>query len=284
MDEAALHHIAAQRAWSIEVDRLIAETATSWVYRVHKDDGFAVLKILKPYGADEIGGANLMQWCGGDGMAIIHDIKDHMILMEWLGGASLGDMSRSGQDDQATTILCDVAAAMHRPRSAPPPKLTLLAQQCEPLTGNAPDCWPSAQLDVFKYVSRLAKALLANSPPPQPLHGDLHHDNIMHSPRGWLAIDPKGLWGDPAYEFSNVFRNPVGAKALATDPVRLVRVAEIIASRTALPKNRILGWAAVHSTLSVTWNASANRPVDDDFVMLPLLLNAYESDTITTKP
>jgi streptomycin 6-kinase len=32
------------------------------------------------------------------------------------------------------------------------------------------------------------------------LHGDLHHDNILLSKRGWLAIDPKGIIGDPAFE------------------------------------------------------------------------------------
>ena len=41
------------------------------------------------------------------------------------------------------------------------------------------------------------------------LHGDLHHENIMHGPRGWLAIDPKGVLGDPGFDAANMFYNPL---------------------------------------------------------------------------
>lgn len=32
------------------------------------------------------------------------------------------------------------------------------------------------------------------------LHGDLHAGNILHSDRGWVAIDPKGVSGTAAYD------------------------------------------------------------------------------------
>lgn len=32
------------------------------------------------------------------------------------------------------------------------------------------------------------------------LHGDLHGGNILHSDRGWVAIDPKGMAGTRAYD------------------------------------------------------------------------------------
>src|SRR6266567_6137524 len=43
----------------------------------------------------------------------------------------------------------------------------------------------------------------ASSAEPVLVHGDLHHDNVLSSARaGWLAIDPKGVAAEPAYETS----------------------------------------------------------------------------------
>jgi streptomycin 6-kinase len=43
---------------------------------------------------------------------------------------------------------------------------------------------------------------------PVLLHGDLHHDNILTATRqSWLAIDPKGIVGEPAYETAPLLLN-----------------------------------------------------------------------------
>lgn len=55
----------------------------------------------------------------------------------------------------------------------------------------------------------ILEKLLATSPPPVFLHGDLHHENILLDAAGtcWV-IDPKGLAGDPAFEAAAWLRNP----------------------------------------------------------------------------
>ncbi len=40
------------------------------------------------------------------------------------------------------------------------------------------------------------------------LHGDLHHENIMFSSRGWLVIDPVGLVGEVGFGAANMFYDP----------------------------------------------------------------------------
>jgi streptomycin 6-kinase len=36
------------------------------------------------------------------------------------------------------------------------------------------------------------------------LHGDLHHDNVLDfGRRGWLAIDPHGLFGERGFDYAN---------------------------------------------------------------------------------
>ncbi|MGH0293941.1 aminoglycoside phosphotransferase family protein [Escherichia coli] len=34
--------------------------------------------------------------------------------------------------------------------------------------------------------------MMSNASELRGLHGDLHHENIMFSSRGWLVIDPVG--------------------------------------------------------------------------------------------
>lgn len=68
----------------------------------------------------------------------------------------------------------------------------------------------------------------AGNPASSPLttHGDLHHDNIMHGSRGSLAIDPKGVYGDPAFDAANVFYNPLDRDDLCLDAARIAAIAE----------------------------------------------------------
>ena len=44
--------------------------------------GDHALKLLKPYGRDELPGAKLMEWWAGSGAARIHAIEGYDILME----------------------------------------------------------------------------------------------------------------------------------------------------------------------------------------------------------
>ena len=59
---------------------------------------------------------------------------------------------------------------------------------------------------------------------PVVLHGDLHHDNVLRSGYdNWLAIDPKGVVGEPAYETGALMRNPFPGLLDAGDPARVLR-------------------------------------------------------------
>ena len=109
-----------------------------------------------------------------------------------------------------------------------------------------------------------------------PLHGDLHHDNIISSDRGWLAIDPKGLLGDPAYETANVFINPERADKIASDPKRIAARADILSQRLGYNRKRILGWAAAHAALSACWDLADGNAITGQLACLPNLLSAYD--------
>ena len=85
------------------------------------------------------------------------------------------------------------------------------------------------------------------------LHGDIHHGNILDfGPRGWLAIDPKGLTGERAFDYANIFCNP--DLETATSPGRLARRAEVVAEAAALNRGRLLQWIVAWAGLSAAFS------------------------------
>ena len=242
-------------------------TRTSALWTVTRPDGSpAVLKLLHPGQIEEARAAAWLQALGGHGAVQVYALDGQSILMEHCPGPSLGDLSRAGRDDEATGILCDVIRTLH---AAPlkPIGLEPLAQRFAPLT--------EATLtgDLAK-AAQVARDLLADPIPAAALHGDLHHDNILQSPRGWLAIDPKGVQGDAAYEPANAFRNPDGLGERLFDPARLQRMAAQVSRRLGPSSRRLLGWAAAHCALSTRWSLQDRCDIAPDMRLLPLLLAA----------
>ena len=264
--------------WSLTKSTPVAETATSWIFRVEQNGrNFAALKILKPLAPEEERrGAALMNWYGGEGAATIFDMHGDTIFMEWLDGGTLGDPARAGHDDEATIAICTIVASLHRPRADAPDFLQPLRQRFQALFDTDVRQWPHTARDLYARANGVALKLFDKPAASIPLHGDLHHDNILSSDRGWLAIDPKGLMGDPAYEVANVFRNPFGAQLLAADPRRINALADTFATRLGFNRKRVLGWAAAHSALSACWDLAAGNPITLDLAVLPLLLSAYD--------
>lgn len=264
--------------WSLTKSTPVAESPRSWIFRVEQNGrNYGAIKILKPLAAEEEGrGARLMQWYGGEGAATIFDIHGNTIFMEWLDGGTLGDAVRAGHDDEATIAICTTVANLHRPRDGAPDDLQPLRQRFQALFDTNVRAWPHTARDLYARSSGIALKLFDRPSAQLPLHGDLHHDNILSSDRGWLAIDPKGLIGDPLYEVANVFRNPHGAIQLAASPKRINALADAVETRLGFNRKRVLGYAAAHSALSACWDLAAGSPITTDLAVLPHLLSAYD--------
>ena len=264
--------------WSLTKSTPVAETATSWIFRVEQNGrNFAALKILKPLAAvEERRGAMLMNWYGGEGAATIFDMHGDTIFMEWLDGGTLGDPVRAGKDDEGTIAIATIIASLHRPRANTPDDLEPLRDRFQILFDTDVRTWPHTARDLYARSCGIALKLFDRPSAQIPLHGDMHHDNVLSSDRGWLAIDPKGLIGDPAYDLANVFINPKGAAHLATDPRRIAARADILSQRLDYPRKRLLGWAAAHAALSACWELREGRSITHQLACLPHLLSAYD--------
>ena len=111
--------------------------------------------------------------------------------------------------------------------------------------------------DMFDMGERLFKELCDSSTAPVVLHGDLHYGNVLSSERdGWLAIDPKGVNGEPVYEVGDLFRNRVDELYDVADPVRAMRRrVEKVADLTGFDRERVRLWALAQAVLSELWTA-----------------------------
>jgi len=264
--------------WSLSRASLVAETPNSLLYRVEQNGRDpAALKQLKPAAGDEeLRGSALLAWYGGEGAATVFDSVDGILFMEWLDGATLGEAARQDRDEDATAALATVVESLHRPRDADPPPLMPLRLRFQALFEMRPARWPAMSKDLLARSIGIAHQLFDKPSAAIPLHGDLHHDNILSSPRGWLAIDPKGLVGDPVYEVACSFLNPQGAESLVIDPLRIKRLADAYAARLGFNRRRVLGYAAAHAALSACWDIEAGKPVTLQLGILPHLLAAYD--------
>lgn len=237
------------RRWHLTPDGPAIHTHSSDLLPVRCAGAPAMLKL--PREAEERRGSRLMPWWDGDGAAHIlaHDEATGVLLLERVcGPRSLAQMVRAGGDDEASRILCGVAARLHAPRTKPLPELVPLRTWFRALEA------ASRQGGGVLVESALTARHLLDTPQEvRPLHGDIHHGNVLHSrERGWLAIDPKGLIGERGFDYANIFCNP-NIKT-ATRPGRLARQSHVVAEAAGLDRTRLLQWVLAYAGLSAAWH------------------------------
>lgn len=128
--------------------------------------------------------------------------------------------------------------------------------------------------DLFEIGERVFLELCDTSAAPVVLHGDLHYGNVLRSDRsGWLAIDPKGVLGEPCYDVGDLFRNRVRELHDAVDPIAAMRWrVEAVADLTGFDRERVRLWSFAQAVLSELWTADQpHRAADVDLEAARLL-------------
>jgi streptomycin 6-kinase len=257
---------------------LIAETPIARIYKVTRHSGdYAALKAYKDGDMkNEAAGLEYLAALKGRSAVHIYKVEQGAALMEWLEGASLGDLARSGQDMAASKHLAEVAKSLHFPPPALNTSLPNLADIFEELLEfRCPSTWDQK---LFHAAQSYARDLLRSAPAPTTLHGDLHHDNVLKSARGYCAIDAKGVIGERGYELANALRNPLGMAVEMREPQRLAAHTSIYATALDVPLGRFQKIAAVQCALSMVWRFDSKKAAPDPEGDLLEMLLAQISD------
>jgi streptomycin 6-kinase len=232
--------------WRLTPDGDPIVTHTSRLLPVRRDGVAAMLKIATEL--EERRGAETLAWWNGEGAArVIAHAGDAVLMERATGDSSFVAMARSGRDDEATHILCAIVANLHTPRNQPPPSLVPVSRWFAELEPGA-----ARHGGLLENATATARALFNDQRDIVVLHGDIHHGNVLDfGPRGWLAIDPKGLLGERTFDYVNILRNPDFEIAMA--PGRFARHASLIAEQAGLSRVRLLQWTLAFAGLSAAW-------------------------------
>lgn len=248
--------------WHLEPAGEAIDTPTARLLPVNREGRPAMLKVARD--RSERGAEQLLQWWAGEGAARVLECEAEALLIERATGPlSLARMSRSGEDDEATIVLCSVIQTLHRPRREATPPLGWLDEWFH-------DLWPGAA-DSSGWQGRaagIARDLLTDPREAVALHGDIHHGNVLDfGPRGWLAIDPKRLWGERCFDYAALFANPDKARpdlVIGRDPGRFDRRLAIVTEHAGIDRGRLIAWIMAWSGLSALWSGpgSAQAAID----------------------
>ena len=165
-----------------------------------------------------------------------------------------GTMLMEMEDDVAATEIAALAfEALYRPLPAEHsfPTIARWGQAFERVREKYDGGCGAFPPELFEPAARVYAEMCLDQEPPVLLHGDFHHYNILRSGDGWVAIDPKGLAGERAYEIGPLLWN----KTEGVDDLRgqsrrrITQVSEIL----GIDRQRLLLWGFGQSVLSVLW-------------------------------
>lgn len=256
--------------WQLSVDGEAFTSSSGSLLPVRQGELPAMLKVSDA--AEEQAGSLLMAWWQGEGAAPVLALDGEALLMLRAQGAgSLAEMAVNGRDLEATGILCEVVARLHQPRPRSLPVLVPLHQWFQAL-------WEAAQRHggLFVDCAATAHALLAAPREQGVLHGDIHHGNVLDfADKGWLAIDPKGLYGERGFDYANLFCNPEARLALAPE-VFARRLAEVVRV-SAIERRRMLQWVLAWAGLSAAWMLEDGQPPEVRLGVAQMALAALQA-------
>ncbi len=243
--------------WTLAPDGDPITTPAARLLPVRLRGAPAMLKISDQ--PEEIRGAAALDWWEGRGAARVLLRDGAAIVMERACGTrALDAMARGGADAEATRILCDAVEALHAGRRTPPDdfiSLTTWFRALEPMG--------RSRGGLLALASDVARELLAGQREIVALHGDIHHGNVLDfGGRGWLAIDPKGLVGERAFDYANIFCNPVDDPQAVTRARFLSRL-DIVCARAGVERERMLRWTLAWAGLSAAWLYEDGAPAEN---------------------
>jgi streptomycin 6-kinase len=247
----------AQR-WSLQLLPPFPNLSYNYVAPAVRADGSAVVLKVGVPNPELLTEAAALRLYAGRGTVQLLDADPEWgaLLLERLQPGT--PLSSLADDEQATAIAAGVMRQLWRPLPPDHPFPTLarwfaslgrLRQRFGGGTGPLPG-------HLVERAERLLAELLATAGEPVLLHADLHHTNILRAERQpWLALDPKGVAGEPAYEVGTFLYNPLPQVASWPElPKVLGQRVDLLSAELGFERERILAWGIATAVLSACWS------------------------------
>jgi streptomycin 6-kinase len=231
--------------WSLRLGEPFPDALVSLVLPAERGDGTrAVLKLNFPEPESEHEADALAFWGGVGAVSLLeHDPSRGALLVE---RAEPGTQAWALPEDEATREVAGILRRLHR---EPPPGHPFRA------LADAAASWadelPAVERRLLDEWRASLDELLADPVPPVVLHQDLHGGNVIRSDRGWVAIDPKPLVGDPAFDVASVVRD----RRPVPDRRTVERRLDLLHDELGLDRERMRAWSFVHA---LGWGPNAD--------------------------
>jgi streptomycin 6-kinase len=241
----------ATRRWDVGLEGPFTSGASSWCAPGVLPDGRrVVLKISFPHDEARHEAAALRAWHGHGVPALLgYDADDWALLVARVEpGGSLADAPGSAEDRLAAAA--EVARALwsaHVEVAVP-----AVRDVCAAWADVLEERGTRHTVDVG-VATHLLRTLPVGSAGVL-VHGDLNPGNILSAGDGrWVAIDPKAMRGDPAYDLWPIIEQ-VDDPFEYPDPGAVLRARiELLAEKLDLDPWRVTAWGLARCTESALW-------------------------------
>ena len=244
---------ACARRWGLTLGAPFPSEYNDVLAAVHADGTEVVLKLADVDARPEAAALALLD---GRGAVALLDADPDL-------GALLLERVRPGipldttDDEAATRVLAALMPRLWRPVPASSDVLPTVEGWGEAFARHRAAFGGAGPLDpaLFARGEAVFAELCASAAELVVLHGDLHHDNVLRAEREpWLAIDPKGVVGEPAFEPGVLLHNPIPGLLAMDAPARvLARRLDVLTEMLGLERERLRAWGFAQAVLSAVW-------------------------------
>ncbi|MEV5279516.1 aminoglycoside phosphotransferase family protein [Streptomyces sp. NPDC051993] len=216
-------------------------------------DGTAVLKVSFPHPGNVHEPDAFAAW-GGRGAVWLYERDDEHFAM-LLERAHTSRLSEIADGDEVVSVAARISRRLAVPA---PPGLPRMSEQADAWEAQLRKDAAELAHTMPRHVVDAAAATIRELGASQPdvlIHGDLHAGNILRADREpWLAVDPKGCVGDPAYDGGTLLKSRALTLLEADDMGKAAhRALDVFAEAAELDRVRVQRWAQLHAVQAAFW-------------------------------
>lgn len=254
------------RRWDCEPTEAVTHGQVGIVVPVRRryDGKPAVLKISFPHPGNVHEPDAFAVWAGRGAVRLYErDDARFAMLLERVGeGAVAGSLADVEDIDDAVAVAGRLARRLAVPAPAGLPRMSSLVAEweCELRDEDRELGSPLPARAVAAAIATVRE--LGMDQPDTLIHGDLHFTNVLRSEREpWLAIDPKGYVGDPAYDSITLLRTRFEPLLTAPDPrAAALRRLAVFADAAEVDRDRARRWAQARAVTAAHWGLRHGDP------------------------